>query len=274
MRQLLDRPDIQPGHFHIHQRIRWFEKYPALHTLLIYRRCIDVVHYDNIKEIPSTSCFSQRQVDKVFKFIFNHAQNTRKGPPQVKRHGQRADPWSRSHQKPTKRHKPTQGGRSSYKQPQHDQSHQPPPNNHKSHHTPPRNENTHRKQSSGNQRSSHQTPPHQKPAHHNTPPPKPAKTWSFYPVLGIPKGSTIPQIKKAYSSKTLQHHPDKNIGKTRDEAQKELWNKILRAGKVLRDEKQKAEYDFDGDNDYWNTRLPMNPYIVNYIDRPGERWRG
>jgi len=93
-------------------------------------------------------------------------------------------------------------------------------------------------------------------------------------VLGIPKGSTFPQIKKAYNKKTLLHHPDKNVGKIPNKAEKDLWNKIVRAGKVLRDEKQKDAYDFDGDNDYWNTRLPTNPYIVNYIERPGERRTG
>ena len=34
----------------------------------------------------------------------------------------------------------------------------------------------------------------------------------FYEILGIEKGATAEQIKKAYRKKAIEYHPDKNPG--------------------------------------------------------------
>ena len=259
VKQLLDRPDIQPGLFHIHQRIRWFEKYPALHTLLVYRRCFDVVHYDNIKEIPSTSCFSQRQVDKVFKFVFNQAQNTRKGPPQGTRHGKQADPWSRSNpnhgssDRSSKRRTPTNGGRSSYKKRGQEESHAPPPKNQQSHHTPPRSDNSQQNKKTFGSQS------YAKPVD--------TRKWSLYDSLGVAKDSTRDKIVAAWKAKMRAHHPDR-IGRANVANPKE-WANVTLAGKVLKDAENRKRYDKNGDDDeVWLKTHARNPYLITIYD-PG-----
>jgi len=259
VRQLLDRPDIQPR-FHIRQRIEKFlPKNPALHTLLVYRRCVDVLHYNNIKEIPYTSGFPQRQVDKVFKFVLNQAQNTRKGPPQDARHGKKADPWSRSHPNrssnngSSKRRTPTNGGRSSYKKPRQQESHPPPPKNHQSHHTPPRSDNSQRNNKTfGNQS-------HSKPVD--------TRKWSLYDSLGVAKDSSRDKIVAAWKAKMRQQHPDR-IGGV-NVVDKTEWANVKRAGNVLRDAAHRKRYDKNGDDDeVWLNTHAKNPYLITIYD-PG-----
>ncbi|RWX02516.1 molecular chaperone DnaJ [Flavobacterium cerinum] len=71
----------------------------------------------------------------------------------------------------------------------------------------------------------------------------------FYEILGIDKGATPEQIKKAYRKKAIEYHPDKNPG---DKQAEENFKTAAEAYEVLSDPNKKARYDqygsaaFDG----------------------------
>ena len=61
-----------------------------------------------------------------------------------------------------------------------------------------------------------------------------------YDVLGIPKGASKDDIKKAYRKLALKYHPDKNKG---DKSSEEKFKEASEAYHILSDEKRKANYD-------------------------------
>jgi molecular chaperone DnaJ len=71
----------------------------------------------------------------------------------------------------------------------------------------------------------------------------------YYEVLGVSKGATAQEIKKAYRKMAVKFHPDKNPG---DTAAEENFKEAAEAYEVLSDEDKKAKYDrfghaaFDG----------------------------
>ena len=58
-----------------------------------------------------------------------------------------------------------------------------------------------------------------------------------YDVLGIPKGASKDDIKKAYRKLALKYHPDKNKG---DKVSEEKFKEASEAYHILSDEKRKA----------------------------------
>lgn len=62
----------------------------------------------------------------------------------------------------------------------------------------------------------------------------------YYEVLGISKGATTVEIKKAYRKMAIKYHPDKNPG---DKVAEENFKKAAEAYEVLSDENKKARYD-------------------------------
>ena len=69
------------------------------------------------------------------------------------------------------------------------------------------------------------------------------KEWvekDYYAVLGVGKGSSQAEIKKAYRKLAQKHHPDANAGDAKAE---EKFKEISGAYDVLSDSKKKAEYD-------------------------------
>src|SRR3984885_4821209 len=62
----------------------------------------------------------------------------------------------------------------------------------------------------------------------------------YYNTLGIPKGATADEIKKAYRKNGLKYHPDKNPG---DAAAEKKFKEISEAYEVLSDEKKRQIYD-------------------------------
>lgn len=65
----------------------------------------------------------------------------------------------------------------------------------------------------------------------------------YYRVLGIPKGASDDEIKKAYRKQALRYHPDKNKSPEAEDKFKE----IAEAYDVLSDAKKKDIYDRFGE---------------------------
>jgi molecular chaperone DnaJ len=62
----------------------------------------------------------------------------------------------------------------------------------------------------------------------------------YYEVLGVPKGASKDDIKKAYRKLAIQYHPDKNPG---DKASEERFKEGTEAYEVLGDDQKRAAYD-------------------------------
>lgn len=72
-----------------------------------------------------------------------------------------------------------------------------------------------------------------------------------YSTLGIPRDASEGDVKRAYKSKALLHHPDKNGGDKRTET---AFHSIIEAYEVLVDSKRRHLYD-----KYGEAGLKMNP---------------
>lgn len=62
----------------------------------------------------------------------------------------------------------------------------------------------------------------------------------YYEVLGVQKGASADDIKKAYRKKALEHHPDRNPG---DKSAEDKFKEAAEAYDVLSDADKRARYD-------------------------------
>ncbi len=69
----------------------------------------------------------------------------------------------------------------------------------------------------------------------------------YYKLLGVEKGSTKEQIKKAYKKLAMKYHPDRAPEEKKKEYE-EKFKEISSAASVLTDEKKRAQYDQFGDS--------------------------
>ena len=67
----------------------------------------------------------------------------------------------------------------------------------------------------------------------------------YYEILGVAKGASADEIKKAYRKTAMQYHPDRNPG---DKASEEKFKEAAEAYEVLNDADKKAQYDRFGHN--------------------------
>src|SRR5438105_13276584 len=62
----------------------------------------------------------------------------------------------------------------------------------------------------------------------------------YYEVLGVPRGATVDDIKKAYRKLAIKYHPDKNPG---DSDAEEKFKEAAEAYGVLSDDEKRSRYD-------------------------------
>jgi len=62
----------------------------------------------------------------------------------------------------------------------------------------------------------------------------------YYDILGVSKGASPEEIKKAYRKTALKYHPDRNEG---DKAAEEKFKEAAEAYEILSDDNKKARYD-------------------------------
>ena len=62
----------------------------------------------------------------------------------------------------------------------------------------------------------------------------------FYETLGVAKGASADDLKKAYRKLAMQYHPDRNPG---DKAAEHKFKEISEAYDVLKDDQKRAAYD-------------------------------
>ena len=77
----------------------------------------------------------------------------------------------------------------------------------------------------------------------------------YYEVLGVQKGSSDDEIKKAYRKQALKYHPDKNQG---DKSAEEKFKEVGEAYEALSDPQKRAAYDQYGHDAFDSRRRASN----------------
>lgn len=91
-----------------------------------------------------------------------------------------------------------------------------------------------------------------------------AEKRDYYEVLGLQKGASEDEIKKAFRKMAMKYHPDRNPG---DKAAEEKFKSITAAYDVLGDETKRRQYDdygFGASNTYGQGYANANPYGQQY----------
>ncbi len=87
----------------------------------------------------------------------------------------------------------------------------------------------------------------------------------YYAVLGIEKGASADEIKKAYRKLAMQFHPDRNQG---DPSAEERFKEVSEAYAVLSDAEKRQQYDTFGDTRFhqqWSTEDIFRDFNIDDI---------
>ena len=76
-----------------------------------------------------------------------------------------------------------------------------------------------------------------------------ANKRDYYEVLGVSKGASADEIKKAYRKLAVKYHPDKNPG---DKEAEEKFKEAAEAYSILSDADKRAKYDQFGHDAFTN----------------------
>ncbi|WP_340063755.1 molecular chaperone DnaJ [Ascidiimonas aurantiaca] len=99
----------------------------------------------------------------------------------------------------------------------------------------------------------------------------------YYDILGINKGASAAEIKKAYRKKAIEYHPDKNPG---DKEAEEKFKQAAEAYEVLSDPDKKAKYDqyghaaFEGAGGFNGGGMNMEDIFSQFGDIFGSAFGG
>ena len=99
----------------------------------------------------------------------------------------------------------------------------------------------------------------------------------YYEILGVSKGASAAEIKKAYRKKAIEYHPDKNPGDAKAE---EMFKKAAEAYEVLSDPDKKAKYDqfghaaFEGGAGFGGGGMNMEDIFSQFGDIFGSAFGG
>ena len=66
---------------------------------------------------------------------------------------------------------------------------------------------------------------------------------SYYDILGVPKGASEDDIKKAFKKKAMKYHPDRNVDNPKAE---DKFKEVNEAYAVLKDKDKRKQYDMIG----------------------------
>jgi molecular chaperone DnaJ len=100
----------------------------------------------------------------------------------------------------------------------------------------------------------------------------------YYEVLGVSRGATKEEIKKAYRKQALKYHPDKNPG---DKKAEENFKEAASAYEVLSNDEKRARYDRYGhagvgsaSNGYGGSGMTMDDIFSSFGDIFGDAFGG
>ncbi len=90
----------------------------------------------------------------------------------------------------------------------------------------------------------------------------------FYQTLGVAKGASEAEIKKAYRKLALEYHPDRNKG---DKASEAKFKEVTEAYEVLSDSQKRAQYDQFGSSAF-EQGAGGNPFTGGFGGQQGGQY--